>query len=94
MDIIVVTILFSEPRVGMEMTSFFILIRSQERTRTKYMTSQNIYRCNMNCYCVKCKKQTESGNPQHVVTKNGKHMMNGLCNIYGGKNHNLSAKNQ
>ena len=53
--------------------------------RTKYMTSQNIYPCNMNCYCVKCKKQTESRNPQHILTKNGKHMMSGLCNICGRK---------
>ena len=40
------------------------------------------------------KKQTESRNLQHILTKNGKHMMNGLCNICGRKIHNLSAKNQ
>ena len=34
-------------------------------------------------YCVKCKKATDTSNPQYVVSKNGRNMKRGTCIICG-----------
>ena len=34
-------------------------------------------------YCVKCKKKTETGDTQNVVSKNGRHMKRGKCLVCG-----------
>lgn len=34
-------------------------------------------------YCVKCKKQTETNNIQNIVSKNGRLMLKGVCDVCG-----------
>lgn len=35
----------------------------------------------MNCYCVKCKKTTQTTNPKYSLSKNQKPMMKGNCRV-------------
>ena len=37
-------------------------------------------------YCLKCRKNTESKNPEVVKAKNGRIMLLSKCAVYNGKN--------
>ena len=48
----------------------------------------------MLCYCLKCKKNTESMNPRVSKTTNGKTMMLSKCAICGSKKSKFIKKQQ
>ena len=43
-------------------------------------------------YCVKCKKKTETLDTIHIITKNNKHMMKGICSICGKNKSSFVSK--